>query len=754
MNKYDAIDLLKVKEKVTEYCAIEDAKEYILNEEVNFNPLLITNKLALTSEALDLLKKNFSLSFDGIQNLNDLFSKADKDIVLSGYELARILTFHNHCQRIKKKVLSAEGELKIKDFADSIYVNDDLAKRIERVVDNSGNIKEDASERLKEIFSNIDQNNSQIKKASDNFLVRYAGSLQESNVFMRNDRVAFLLKNSDKNKFHGYQYGSSASGQATYVEPEEFIELNNRRSTLENDKMAEVHRLLKELTYLVSRYADSYRLNFDSLMQLDVIFAKAEYGYYSSGVMAKINKDGSLYLKDIIHPLIDSKTAVCNTYTLNNPYQGIVISGTNTGGKTVGLKIIGLSVLMSYLGIPLLCEEADIPLFENIYIDIDDNQSISNALSTFSAHISNINNILNNANRESLILIDELISGTDPKEAQAISLAILEKILMLGSTFVITTHYDDIKQFAYNHDNILLSSVGFDLENLKPTYKYYENSVGVSNAIDIASRYVDDESIILNARKYLDSNKSREDELLEKLALEIRENEELKADLEKEILDSHNLKEELEKKIKDFEAEKEALREKYLKQLNDYIEDVKEKANEKLEKLSDVKEEKKFFEAMEELKEEEEELPQAVTFNVGDYVKVGAANQLGEIVSIDGEKVSVSMNGLIVKTKLDNLTKMAKPKKQTYKPKARMARVSRELNIVGERVEDGLAILDNYLDNAYGSGLSECKIIHGFGTGQLRKAVREHLKKIRIVKEFGNGDAYDGGSNVTIVKFK
>lgn len=754
MNNFDAIDLNRVKEKIIEYCAIEDAKDYILSEEIVFNPLLISKKLNETKEAMELLKNNFNVSFDGINNINDLFDKADKDIVLSPYELSRVLAFHHHSKRIKKSVLNIIEDISIKDYGDSIFVSDDLANRIERVIDNSGNIKEDASPTLKDIFYRINKNNNDIHSASSRFLRDYSSSLQESNVFNRNNRVAFLLKNSDKNKFKGFQYGTSSSGQATYVEPEEFIELNNRSSSLENDKLAEVNRLLKELTYFVSKYSSNYRLNFESLMMLDVVFAKAEYGFYNGGVIANINHDQFLELKDVAHPLIDKKTVVVNSYNLKKPFKGIVISGTNTGGKTVGLKIIGLSVLMAYLGIPILASYANIPLFDNVYIDIDDNQSIYNALSTFSAHISNINSILKNAGNRSLILIDELISGTDPKEAQAISLAILKRILKLQSNFVITTHYDDIKQFAFNNDEILLSSVGFDLEKLKPTYKYYENSVGVSNAIDIASRYFDDQNIIEDAREYLDIGKSKEDELLEKLALEIRENEELKADLEKEINESSLLKKEYEDKLKAFESEKNLLREKYLKQINEYIEEVKEKANEKLEKLKDIKEEKRFIEEIDELKEEEFIDEEEVSFKLGDNVKVGLSNQIGEIVEIDGQRVSVSMNGLIVKTKLDNLTKVAKVKKQTYTPKKKLARVSRELNLVGERVEEALVIMDNYLDNAYGSGLSECKIIHGFGTGQLRKAIREHLKKNRTVKEFGNGDAYDGGSNVTIVRFK
>ena len=754
MNNYNAIDLDRIKEQVLEYCAIEDSKAFILNEEVEFNPLLIRSKLAQTSEALELLKEGFTISFDGISNVDELFSKAEKGIPLNGPELALILSFHNHCERIKNRIQGIEKELIIKDYADSLFISKEMAAKIDRVVDYNGNIKQDASPRLSEIFKRIDRNSDAIHSATATFISRNGASLQESSVFTRNDRVAFLLKNSAKNKYNGYQYGSSASGLATYVEPEQFIELNNTKLSLENEKTEEVNRILREVSYHVGQYSELYILNFESLMKLDVIFAKAEYGFYKAGIIASISESNRLYLKDIVHPLIDPSSVVSNTYALKEPYRGIVISGTNTGGKTVGLKLIGLSILMTYLGIPVLAEKAEIPLFNMVYVDIDDNQSISNALSTFSAHISNINDILHKADENSLILIDELISGTDPKEAQAISLAILESILKIGSRFIITTHYDDIKQFAFNDPNILLSSVGFDIEELRPTYRYIENSIGVSNAIDIASRYFEDDEIIERARKYLDINKSREDELLEKLGKEISENEALKEDLKAKISENEETKREYNRKLRDFENEKKTLYDKYKKELNDYIDSIKLEASEKLEKLKDAKEEKTFIRDVEELRIEAP-VRETVTFEIGDNVRIEGSSQSGEIVELKGENVTVNINGLMIKTRLSDLIKLPKKKtKKEYRPRQRMSRVPMELNLVGERVEEALVKLDNYLDNAYGSGLKTVKIIHGFGTGQLRKGIREHLKKSRIVESFDNGDAFDGGSNVTIIKFK
>ena len=752
MNNYQQIDLDRVKSDVAFYASIEDSKTYILNEEVSFNPIKIRRNIAETSEILKLIKKDIFISFDGIENINHLFEKASKDIVLTPVEVSQVLNFHNHCNRIKDILTKLEGDLAIKDYSDSIYINKNLAIEINKIVDNHGNIKDDASTKLKEIIDNIEKNEKALYDNARIFINRHQDSLQEPTFFIRNNRVTFLIKNSDKNKYNGFTYGSSASGLAFYVEPESFISLNNNHISLEEDKEDEIERLLRNLTYYIADNSESYINNYDSLLKLNVVYAKANYGFHNLGILGSISND-QLYLKDVCHPLIDRKEVVSNTYTLKKPYKGIVISGTNTGGKTVGLKVIGLSVLMTYLGIPVIAEDVQIPLYNNIYVDIDDNQSISNSLSTFSAHISNINFILNNANDKSLILIDELISGTDPKEAQAISLAILNKIEKLNAHFVVTTHYDDIKNYAYDNPEILLSSVGFDNENLKPTYKYIENSVGASNALEIANRYFDDKELILFARNIVKNKSSKQDELLDKLSKEIEDNEKLKNELEIKNNELNTFKTEYESKIKEFELNKAELLKKYENELNAYIEDIKCQAEEKLDSIKESSQ-KEVVNVIESLKVNYVE-PEKETFEVDDNVKVGDGDRIGVITAINGNKVEINVNGMTIKTSIDNLTKMPKTKKtvvKVEKPVHKM--INHELVIVGKRVEEGLELVDYFLDDALSNNLTQVKIIHGIGTGQLKNAVRERLKKYKFVKSYADGDYHDGGSAVTIVKLK
>ena len=755
-DSYSNLDLDVIKKQVCEFAPIQESRIFIMEEDVSFNPLAIRKASEETAEALKLLKENVNIGFDGIRNVNDLLEKADKGMMLNGPELRNVLVFHNHCSRIVKAFGKFSDELSIKDYPDSINLKPAVFEKIEHCIDNSGEIKDDASDRLRQLNLDLERCEKDLYNRAHSFIDKHGASLQEPSIYLRNDRITFLIKNSDKNKYQGYTYGSSSSGLAFYVEPASFIEGNNRKISLIQDREEEIERILRELSYLVASIAEDYSQNFDSLMRLCVVFAKGQYGIRHGGMIPQLCDELYFDFKDLCHPLIDERKVVSNSYRLYEPYKGIVISGSNTGGKTVSLKAIGLSILMTYLGIPIIASEAHVPFYRNIYVDIDDNQSISDSLSTFSAHIQNINHILNETDDHCLVLIDELISGTDPKEAQAISLSILDKLKEKGSTFIITTHFDDIKNYSYEDEQIMLSSVGFDMETLTPTYRYLEDSVGASNALEIASRYFDDQQIIENARHYLEKNKSDHDEMMDRLSKQIEETEKEKEKLAKEKQEYEKEAKEYREKIAAFESEKDALRKKYLEELNDYIEEVKLEALEKLDSIKEVKN-KDVVEQINELKpdkvetKKKEERP----LQVGDNVRIKDNEQIGVISAILGNKATISLRGLTVKANINELTLMPKIKKQETKVTAhKYKRVPGEINLVGQRVEDGLVMMEEYLDKANASHMTSVKVIHGIGTGILRKALRQRLGKLSYVKDFHDGDYYDGGSAVTIVEFK
>ena len=755
MENYNNLDLDIIKQKVCEYCFIEEARSFILEDYVDYNPLVIKKNIGETKEALKILKDNNIINFDGIYNVTNILDKADKNICLSGIELKNVLVFHNHCVRLKKQFEKFENLEYLSDYTDSLNIDEKIFNRVADCIENSGEIKKDASPRLSQIYSDIDKCDKDLFNKAHSFIDKHMNSLQEPSIYNRNDRIVFLIKNSEKNKYGGYTYGTSSSGLAFYVEPDSFIELNNKKIQLMADKEDEINRILIELSYLVASVSDYYRHNFESILKLCVVFSKANYGFNHNCIIPELSLDQYFSFNDLCHPLIDPSKVVSNSYRLYEPYQGIVISGSNTGGKTVSLKAIGLSIIMTYLGIPIIASKALVPLYRNIFVDIDDNQSIQDSLSTFSAHISNINNILNNADEYSLILIDELISGTDPKQAQAISLAILDKIKELGSKFIITTHFDDIKNYSYEDEKILLSSVGFNMETLSPTYRYLEDSIGSSNALEIASRYFDDQSLIEKAKTYLQKNTTKQEELLNTLSKQIEEVELEKEKLNQLIKDNESIKNEYNLKLDTFNSEKDSLKEKYINELNEYISDIK---NEALEKLDSIKEktDTKVIEEIEELIDDnyiEEE--KEIVFEVGDNVRIKDNEQIGQIIELKNNIASISIRGLTVKTDIKDLTLMPKTiKKETKVTSKQYKRVKSELNIVGERVEDGLVLVEEYLDKANAAHMSQVKIIHGIGTGTLRAAVRERLKKLSYVKSFKDGDFYDGGSAVTMVEFK
>ena len=756
MNNYHNLDLDVVLKQVAELAQIEEAKNEIINEEVIFNPLVIRNRLVDTKAALDLLKKDINVSFAGISSINEILERADKGIVLSGIELKDALVFHNHCERIRKQFQTFPDDCSLRDYSDSIALNKEVFNKIADCVDNSGEIKADASPLLKQLYNDYDRAEKDLYNKAHTFIDKHQSSLQEPSVFLRNDRVTFLIKNSDKNKYQGYTYGTSASGLAFYVEPASFIEANNKRLALRQQIEDEIEKILRDLSYCLASVSENYYHNFESLLSLCVIFAKAAYGFKNGGIVATFSGEDFFEFQSLCHPLIAPEKVVSNDYRLFAPYQGIVISGSNTGGKTVSLKAIGLSILMTYLGIPLIAQKAVIPFYHAIFIDIDDNQSIFDSLSTFSAHISNINSILHQADEHSLILIDELISGTDPKEAQAISLAILDKIKQIGSKFIITTHFDKIKNYSYDDEKILLSAVGFNMDTLSPTYRYQENAIGASNALMIASRYFDDQDIIENAQTYLQQDRSEADELMDKLSQALNEADQEKEELQARNKEYEKLISDYQEKIAAFDKEKQELKQKYEKELNEYVDNIRQEALAKLEQIKEAEDEKIVEEikemAVQEIVAEEEE---PVSFAVGDNVRIRDNEQIGIINEIHGNQAIISVRGLTIKARLSDLTLMPKTlKSRTEVITRKYQRVPAEINLVGERVEDALPKMEEYLDRANAAHMSTVKVIHGIGTGRLRTALRERMKKLSYVKSFKDGDYYDGGSAVTMVEFK
>jgi len=758
VNRYQSLDVADVLNNVAASLSLDSARQEILNLKVEYNPLIIERRIKETSEALAILNKGSTISFNGINDISSYLNSSLRGEVLLGNELMQCSRFHHHCQRLIQELTYFDEAEILRDYLESLKINEKVFKEIDTALDLNGNVKRGASKQLNKLFGDLDSLNANIGEKAQQFLKDNAKSLQEESVYTRNNRVSFLVKNSDKNKFAGYRYGGSGSGQATYVEPQLFVEMNNQRSQLEEAIEREIHQILKKLTLLLSEIAIDYLNNYESINRLAIIFAKAEYAYRNKGIMAKFSRNEQLSLIKVRHPLLSEAKAIKNDYHFYEEYCGICISGSNTGGKTVSLKTIALSILMTYVGLPVFAESATIPFFDSLYIDMQDNQSLNDSLSTFSSHLKNLNDIFKAASKNSLILIDELASGTDPKEAEALSLAIIDKFIDNNIKFVLTTHYDGIKKYSYENDHILLASVGFDEIELKPTYIYHEGLIGDSNALTIAEKYLDDKILLNNAQNYLKKQRSDADELLAKLNQE-------KAIIEKEH-EELNLKiESLEKERANFEKERENFNNRYRNKESELIIELEEiyqqKMNEAEELLKKIRKEEKSQNAKsiyKELESKHNEIQVAKPqekLNIGDQVRIEGNTKTGIIDKIEKDNAIVKINNMSLRVKLNKLEKIGatvKKKVNTYIPRQRKY-VANEINLVGMHVEEALILLEKYLSDAFGAHKNKVKIIHGVGTQALRKAIQSNLKKYKYISKFYDGDYFDGGLAVTIVEF-
>ena len=515
----------------------------------------------------------------------------------------------------------------------------------------------------------------------------------------------------------------------------------------------------------VKKHALALTSALETLTIIDVAFTKAKWAIRYDGCIPSLqSRDHSLYLEHAKHPLIDEKKVVCNTYELNDQQACLMISGPNMGGKTVTLKTIGLFVALAHAAFPVLCHKAILPFYQSMYFDIGDHQSIENNLSTFSSHISRLSHICQKSDENSFILLDEIGNGTDPLEGASLAVAILEYLISKKSTIITSTHYSQVKTYGKANEHVLVSSVEFDPETLKPTYKYIPGVSGASYAFHIAREYHLEESILKRADFLKNENEKQTEKELEKL--EKLQNDVLK---QKErfnalIEDAHRVQKEAYEKEKEIEKRKAELDASYQEQLNEMLEKKKAQAKEILTMLRKEKTDKQHeqIEKMHELDllsenvvEEEQEKKE---FKVGDYVKISGLNSHGEIVDIRRNEATVLTNGMKMKVKLSKLEPMHKPqiKKTTYKAHVESvsSRFPLELNLIGMRVEEGIAALDKYLDQAVVKHIKQVRIIHGMGTGALRTAVWKDLKKQPNVSKFTSAGPSEGGLGATIVILK
>ena len=771
------INLDLVLKDVEKYCFSELSYEKIKNLEyiTNYDKLVEVHKE--NEEGYDLLRKypnEFKLK---IFDYNASVKKAKIDSVLSEkelfYILRNIITYDRFSRRFENIKLQEHSNypsltkyvVKLDDFSD-------LERYLDRIIDEDGYIRPDASLELKNIKINI----SKLKNKSDQILKNILRSnvkkLTEAIVTKRNDRDVILVKPEYKNDFGGIIHDESASGNTFYVEPKENVEINNEIGILKRKEREEILRILKEASEVIKEKADELINSLWNFSQIEFIFSKMNFCARNGFNKQNIVNSQEINLKKAYNPLIDKDVVVKNDVILDNKGNSLIITGPNTGGKTVILKTVGLCVYLSHLGfyIPAL-EESTVGFFEDVFVDVGDEQSIENNLSTFSSHMTNIINILNRTNNKSLILLDELCSGTDPSEGAVLSIALLEKFKNLNATMLCTTHYPEIKNYCFESDYYKNSSMEFDFEKLKPTYRFIIGLPGKSNAINISAKLGLEQSIIDEASSLLEVNTKENNLFIDKLSESIREYD-YKLEYINRILDEiDEVKQTLDTNLQKYEEYKESLYNDLSIELNREIEEKKEEMLEIYKEFKDNTSLKQhevndLLHSMDKSKNNirlQRKLENQPKFacseiKVGDDVLVLSYNQRATVLEISGNTLQIKMGAMKLNIKKKEVRKIdSEPEVATrYVSTSNVSskKVGIDINVIGLNTEEAIREIEDYMDKVILQGYDTFTIIHGLGSGILRKNIGEYLKNNRYVASYRTGGQNEGGMGATVVEMK
>ena len=719
-------------------------------------------------------------SFDDI---SEVINKADKNVTLSMSELLKVA----RVMRISRLVAESIGNIKseeielIKDYANMLFADVMLENDIYKCIISENEMADNASFELKRIRDAITKLNISIKNKLNMFVTSptYNKYLQDSIVTIRNNRFVIPVKSEYKNNIPGLIHDQSASGKAVFVEPFQIVQLNNEIATLRINESLEIERILRAFTVRVGGDADNLKQNFDVLTDLDIIFAKALYAHSLRAERPVLNNNGEIVILKGIHPLIDKDKVVPISLRINEGKKVLMITGPNTGGKTVTLKLIGLFSIMAMCGIFPPCEYGSkIAFFEQIFSDIGDEQSIEQSLSTFSSHLVNIIDITNKADCNSLVLIDELGAGTDPIEGASIALAVTENLVACGATSVITTHYQQMKEYALTHSVVECASMDFNPETFAPTYRLILGSTGSSNAIQIADRLGLKKDIVARAKDLLSEDKVQFDAIILSAEKVRRQAEDEKAEIEQlkiDIVKEYNLARNAREIV---EKERAKLNETMRKEAKSILQDYLDEADEAIDKIKQIAlapTEQGLFEArklkskLNNLAYEEEDNKSIQEYDnspikIGDSVYITSLDKTAIIVSDDKRKAEYTVKiGLMTTNVKYGKVKKIVANKQKQKIEEKKVVVNKplsnqplplECNVIGKRVDEALSIVEKYIDNAILKGVHEVRIVHGKGSGALRMAIHDYFKTHQGVASFRLGQYGEGEWGVTIAELK
>ena len=745
----EALEFSKVKDIISAYLNTSLGYSVLQKLQPSSDIETVKRWFAEVKEAIEFLDIYGELPLCEVEDIIELvLSSRVEGSVFSVDKILKIRKFLSIVRIIK---LSVKKEFtSLYSLVSKLSLLDEVKDAIDKVLDESGNVKDNASSELSHIRSSIRRIKGEISQRLKKILFdpKMSKVLRDRNVHLKGGRYTIAVRADRIKDVKGIVVDTSSSGQTVFVDPQDVVPLNNELSLLVSKEEKEIRRILGRLTSIIGKHCNSLIENQRICGYLDFVFAKAKFAKDFNASIPRITKERKINIIDGRHPLlykIKGDATVPLNLELGKNFTTLIITGPNTGGKTVALKTIGILSLMAASGIPVTAHrDSEFFLFKRVLADIGDEQSIEQNLSTFSSHMKNIVEILKIADKNTLVLIDELGAGTDPEEGSALAVVIAEALHKKGSLNVITTHHSDLKLLAYRIEGIENASVGFDVDKLEPTYKLMMGIPGMSNALIIAERLGLSKELVEKARNIC----TRHDETsyIQKIKMDI-----------KESLDKAKAAEERAYTLL-IEAEKEAkkIKEEALREANRIIDEalsVKSSANTSVK----IKMAKSFKRKIQKVIEEEAKSE----IDVGDKVYVAGFDVEGVVLEIEGKYAEIETGKMRVRVPLSNLKLIEKGKKDIGKEKEKAINVfikrSRstffpELNVRGYRVDDAIPVIDRFLNDGYLLGIKDLKIIHGKGEGILKRAVHEFLKEHPLVKHFSLADERQGSSGVTLVE--
>jgi len=730
-----------------------------------------------TDEAAQVLRLKGHVPLGGIFDIKPSLKRTTIGGILSALESLDVASTIYGGRQLKRFIEEAEEpEMpKLREIVTGILPLKELEQSIRSCIDEHGNVMDGASDKLRTIRSRVRTYESRVRDKMDSFTKSKTKMLSDAIVTIRNERYVLPVKQEYRGAIGGIVHDQSSSGATLFIEPQSVVDLNNQLQEARVQEKHEIEKILKELSEEIADHYSALYENVTRLGHVDFMFARAKLGKQMKASMPSMNDEGRIKMLQARHPLINEEEVVPNDIEIGEDYTSIVITGPNTGGKTVTLKLVGLCTLMAQSGlqIPALdgCEMA---VFEEVYADIGDEQSIEQSLSTFSSHMTNIVDILKHVDDKTLVLFDELGAGTDPQEGAALAMSILDEVVNRNARVIATTHYPELKAYGYNREGVINASVEFDIQTLKPTYRLLIGVPGRSNAFEISRKLGLHESVITSAQEKIGVDSQSVENMIASLEESKRGAEQDYEEAERLLQEAEDLRNELKNKWDQFEQKREELYEKAEEKAEKAIRQAREEAETIVGEIRNMKSQagmkehewiearKMFDEAQPELAKKKKELkpePQKEVKELksGDEVKLLTLNQNGTIVEQTGKnEYQVQVGVMKVKAKRKDLEFIKAEQPYKEKPMATVKgkgyHVKTELDLRGERYEDALNRLEKYIDDALLAGYPTVSIIHGKGTGALRNAVQNYAKNHRNITNHRAGGMNEGGSGVTVLE--